>query len=137
MFTSSSSSVSVCSKEFFLDIFSSKGLTYRNPTSVTWNVLSVASITTSAQRNSLNSMVSANFANMRHVKFDEATIATLANKSVEFRVTATNFLGKSGTKDVLIYFLNTKKIVLDGYHPNYVLLANVDQKFYLSAYIPI
>lgn len=135
-FRESSFHVSKCSKEFTLDIFDSKGLTERNPISVTWNVLSVNALTTSAQKVALNALVNTNFANLKYIKFNETTIASLAGSPVEIKVTVTNFFSQTSNKTIIITFLAEKRIVLEGLYSSYTLFPDVDQNFFVTARIP-
>ena len=121
---------------FMLDIFSSKGLTFRNPTAISWNIVSIDSSTTSTERNTLDAFVSANFINMKFIKFDSATIGSLTNKVVEVKATVTNFLGKTGSGTILVNFSNTKKIIIEGLYSSYLLVDNEDQRLFLTVKLP-
>lgn len=135
-FRKTSITVPLCSNKFVLDIFSSKGLTMRKPKSIVWNVVSIDTLTTSAERNTLDAYVNSNFANMKFVSFDQVRIASLASKIVEIKAAATNFLDETGDSNVIVTFLNVKKIVIEGLYPSYLLVDNEDQKLFLSARIP-
>lgn len=135
-FKESSYSISKCSNEFVLDIIESKGMTSRNLQSVSWTVLSVAALTTSTLRNTLNTLVSTSFSNLKYVKFDKATISSVAGKVVEIKVNATNFLSKSANKTITLDFLSYKKIIIEGIYATYYLVADHENKFFVSARIP-
>ena len=137
IFNANSFDVSFWANSFILDILNSKGLTNRNLSSVTWSILSIDSITTSVEKDSLNSYLSSNFANLKYIKFDYSTISSLAGKTLEISVSLTNFLSQTSSKSVLVNFLSTKEIILDGLFSSYSLSENVDQIFHLSTRIPI
>lgn len=147
VFSDSSTDVSMCAEEFFLDILSSKGMTYRIPQSITWNVLAVNSITTSAEKVSLDTLVNTNFANLNYMKLDYATIANYTGKKVEFQVSVVNFLGNSDTKSLTVsmlgnfylsyYLIASKRLIIDGFHSTYMLMENQVHNFYVSARIPV
>lgn len=120
-----------------LDIFSSKGITSRNPKSIVWNVLSVSSITTSPEKVSLDTMVNTQFSNLKFMKLNSASIASVSGKKVEIQVTITNFLNKSASQTVLVNFLSTKSLILEGVFSKYELVQNKDQAIFASARIPL
>lgn len=136
IFRYTSTDVTKCADKFILDIFASKGLTSRNPTSIIWTVESIDSVTSSALKTSLNSTVYTSFNGKKYVELNQTTVSSLEGKLVEFKVSVTNFLGKTSTKNILISFLSTKKIVLEGLYSSYSLYDNQDQKLFLSAKIP-
>ena len=128
--------VPLCSDQFMLDIFSSKGITARNPKSIVWNVLSISSITTSPEKISLDTMINTQFSNMKYMKFDSTSIASVSGKKVEIQVNVTNFLNQSTSQIVLVNFLSTKTLILEGVFSNYELVQNQDQILFVSAQIP-
>lgn len=136
VFRETAMSVPLCSDKFILDIFSSKGITARNPSSIAWEVVSIDTSTTSTERNTLHSYVSANFINMKYVKLNETSVSGLVNKVVEFKATITNFLGHSGSSTIIVTFENTQKIMIQGLFSSYNLIDYEDNKMFLSARIP-
>ena len=80
--------------------------------------------------------MSSSFSNKKYIELDSTTVSSLAGKAVEFKVTVTNFLGKSSYSTTLINFLNSKRIILDGLYSTYTLLDNQDQKLFLTGSIP-
>ena len=129
--------VSKCTTEFLVDMFDSKGMTSRNAQSIAWNILSVNALTSSATKIALDSHINTNFANLRYVKFDQSAINNVTGTPVELKVNATNFLGKSSSETIEIKFLSYKKIVLEGIHSTYSLQTELDNKFFISAKIPV
>jgi len=83
----------------------SDGITNRNPLSVTWNVLSVDSITTSAEKVALDTLINTQFSNLRSITLNETTIQTYQGKIIEIQVSIQNFLGNSGTNSLKVKFL--------------------------------
>ena len=83
----------------------SDGITNRNPLSVTWNVLSVDSITTSAEKVALDTLINTQFSNLRSMTLNETTIQTYQGKIIEIQVSIQNFLGNSGTNSLKVKFL--------------------------------
>jgi hypothetical protein len=136
VFRETAMSVPLCSDKFILDIFSSKGITARDSSSITWDVVSIDAATTSAERNTLHSYVSANFINMKFIKLNETSVAGLSGKVVEFRATITNFLGHSSSSTILVTFANSKKIMMQGLFSSYNMVDYEDNKMFLSARIP-
>jgi hypothetical protein len=106
VFSETSTDVSLWAEEYFLDILSSKGMTYRTSQSITWNILSVGSITTSAEKVALDTLVNTNFANLNYMKLNYTTIANYIGKKIELRVAYTNFMGNSATKDLIVSMLS-------------------------------
>jgi len=136
IFRDNSETVPLCTSNYVLDIFSTIGLSARNPTSITWNINSVDSDTFSAEKVTLDSFVNTNFANMKYVMFDQAKVASLSGKVVEFTVTIVNFLGQSNTETTVVTFSSTKLIIVDGLSHSYRLFDNEDNKLFLSTRIP-
>ena len=136
IFNTNSFDVSYWSNSFVLDILNSKGLTNRNLSAISWNVLSINSITTSTEKDSLNSYLSTNYSGLKYIRFDSSTVLGLAGKTVEISVSITNFLGQSSSKSVLVNFLSSKTIVIEGLFTSYSLSENEDHMFYLSTKIP-
>ena len=81
-------------------------MTNRNPQSVTWDVLSVDSITTSAEKIALATHINTKFANMRSITLDQDTIQNMEGKTVEIQASITNFFGKSNTNSLILTMLS-------------------------------
>jgi len=80
--------------------------------------------------------VNANYANKKYIRLNNTTVSGLQDKVVEFKVTLTNFLGISGSSTVIVTFITTKKIIIDGLFSTYFMIDNVDNKLFLSASLP-